>query len=401
MDYTLDAAAAAPPMVTKVLEARTVSRDGFQTRPALHDSGTVYAAFYALIGGASSCDVVVVRDDNWASGGTPFQALIDTGDSKPGIRVVNGVSNPFLSLFLGQQRIGGDLSIAVDPLDSGRVYLCWGDLQSGTYTLHVRKSTDSGATWSSDLTTITNATNPALAINEKGRLGFLYQRVDGVGPSQEWQTSIELTYDDFVSKKTHVLANTPANTPAKSFDPYLGDYLYMMAVGKRFYGIFCANNTPDHANFPNRVTYQRDANFSTKTLLNVDNTTPVNVSIDPFFFSVGPGVGSIATAIASAGNFRSACVGGWVDLLLTINNKGFGPLRITNITSSSPDFLTPQVIAYPVKVSKGGSTEVVIRFQPTGVGPFAATLTVFSNASKFGRRGCQATLFDAPRAVFY
>ena len=380
MDYTLDASIVAPTMVTTVLETRAVSRDGFQTRPAVHDSGTIYATFYALTGGSSSCDVVVVRDDNWASGGTPFQALIDTGDSKAGVRVVTGVNNPFLSLFLGQQRIGGDLSIAVDPLDSGRVYLCWGDMQSGTYTLHVRRSTDSGATWSGDLRTITNATNPALAINKEGRLGFLYQRVDGVGPAQQWQTAIELTYNDFASKNTHVLANTPANTPAKSFDPYLGDYLYMMAVGKRFCGIFCANNTPDHANFPNGVTYQRNADFATKTLLAVDNITPVSISIDPFFFSVGPGFASIATALASAGNFGDACVGGWVDLLLTINNNGSGTLRITNITSSSPAFLTPQVIAYPLRVSVGGSTEVVIRFQPTGVGAFAGTITIFSNA---------------------
>jgi hypothetical protein len=163
-------------------------------------------------------------------------------------------------------------------------------MQSGTYTLHVRKSTDSGATWSGDLRTITNATNPALAINKEGRLGFLYQHVDGVRPSQQWQTAIELTFNDFASKKAHVLANTPANTPAKSFDPHLGNYLYMMAVGKRFYGIFCANNTPDHANFPNGVTYQRNTDFATKTLLAVDNITPVGISIDPFFFSVGPGL---------------------------------------------------------------------------------------------------------------
>jgi len=27
-----------------------------------------------------------------------------------------------------------------------------------------------------------------------------------------------------------------------------------MAVGKDFYGIFCANNTPNNNNFPNGVT---------------------------------------------------------------------------------------------------------------------------------------------------
>lgn len=34
------------------------------------------------------------------------------------------------------------------------------------------------------------------------------------------------------------------------------------------------------------MSYQRNANFTTNTLLNVDNATPVAVSIDPFFFRV-------------------------------------------------------------------------------------------------------------------
>src|SRR5579864_3730916 len=148
VDLSLDAAAAAPVLNTLVIEGRVVARDGFQTRPAIHTSGVVYAVFYALIGGAATCDVVVVRDDNWASVAPTFNALIDPGDGRQGLRIVTGVNNPFLGLSLGQQRIGGDLSIAVDPNDSATVYVCWGDLQSGVYTLHVRKSIDSGATWS-------------------------------------------------------------------------------------------------------------------------------------------------------------------------------------------------------------------------------------------------------------
>ena len=323
---------------------------------------------------------MIVRDDNWATGGTPFNALIDTGDSNQGVRIVTGVNNPFLSLNIGQQRIGGDLSIAVDPNNSATVYVCWGDLQGSVYTLHVRKSTDSGATWSAaDLRTIGNATNPALAINSKGRLGFVYQQVTGTSPNQRWETTVEFTTSDFASFTTHILANTPATTPSKTFDPYLGDYLYMMAVGEAFYGIFCANNTPDHANFPNGVTYQRNANFTTHALLNLDNVTPVSVSIDPFFFKVTAGVGKIVTAIASGGKFGDVCVGSFRDELLTINNSGTGPLLIFNITSSSGDFLTPDVLAYPIKIGVGDSTDVIIRFQPTSFGPKAATITVFSD----------------------
>jgi len=83
-----------------------------------------------------------------------------------------------------------------------------------------------------------------------------------------------------------VLASVPSNTPVATFLPYLGDYVYLAAAGSTFYGVFSANNAPDMSHFPNGVSYQRNANFTTKTLLNVDNTTPVNVSIDPFFFSI-------------------------------------------------------------------------------------------------------------------
>jgi len=51
-------------------------------------------------------------------------------------------------------------------------------------------------------------------------------------------------------------------------------------------GFFCANNTPDLANFPQGVHYQRNADFTTNTLLDVTGLTPVAISIDPFFFHI-------------------------------------------------------------------------------------------------------------------
>ncbi len=380
IDQSLDAAAASPTTQTLVIEARTVVRDGFQTRPAIHSDGTVYALFYALITGASNCDVVIVRDDNWASGATKYQALIDTGDGKPGVRIATGVNNPFLSMNIGQQRIGGDLSIAVDPNNSAAVYVCWGELQGSTYTLRVRKSTDSGASWPGpDLRTITNATNPALAMNSKGRLGFLYQQVTGTGANQRWETTLELTHSDFASITTHILASTPASAPASTFQPYLGDYLYMMTVGETFYGIFSANNTPDKANFPNGVKYQRNANFTTNTLLNLDDVTPVAVSIDPFFFKLTVGIPVVGTAIANHGLFGDVCLRSFADEMLTINNKGTGTLRIFNIISTSADFQAPGVLSYPLEVAAGDSIDVMVRFRPTTHGLKAGKIEIFSN----------------------
>ena len=382
IDYSLDAGAVLPVTTTTlVIEGRSVSRDYPQTRPAIHTNGTVYAVFYAIVGG--SADVVIVRDDNWATGATPFNALIDSGDSRQGVRIVTGLSLPPLNtVYLGQQRVDGDLSIAVNPNNSATVYVCYGDQQAGTYTLHVIKSTDSGAHWSADLRTITNAVNPALAIDEKGKLGFLYQEATGSGASQRWRTTLELTDNDFTSITPHVLANAPANTPASQGDPYLGDYLYMMTTGTNFYGIFCANNTPDMANFPNGVSYQRNANFTTKSLLNVDNVTPVAASIDPFFFKVLTEFGTLVTAIASGGKFANTCLGAFTDELLTLDNSGNATLTISNIISSSLDFLMPDVIAYPLEVGPGDSSEVVIRFAPTTPGPKNAIITVISDDPK-------------------
>jgi hypothetical protein len=147
----------------------------------------------------------------------------------------------------------------------------------------MRKSTDAGVTWSGDLRLIANGINPAVAVNSAGHVGFAYQTLVG---GNSWETHLEISNNGFATAPTsNILAKVPSATPVATFLPYLGDYIYLMAVGATFYGVFSANNTPDNANFPQGVTYQRNANFTTHKLLNVDNVTPVNVSIDPFFFT--------------------------------------------------------------------------------------------------------------------
>ncbi len=298
IDQSLDGGIAAPVFQAIRVEKRsTVGQDGPQTRPTAHPDGTVYAAFYrwrSLTGNfqantlvITSADVVVVRDDNGGSGATPYTALIDTGDGIAGKRVVTGVSFPFMisgAAATGQQRIGGSLSIAVSPLSSSTVYLVWGNKPAGStgfLTLHVTRSLDRGKTWSPDLLTIPNATNGALAINNAGKIAFLYQQLSGV----RWVTHLRrsttgATWDDLT------LANTSATNPVRTFNPYLGDYCHLLAVGKDFYGIFSASNVPNSANFPNGVKYQRNADFATQRLFKLDGVTIVPASIDPFFFKI-------------------------------------------------------------------------------------------------------------------
>jgi hypothetical protein len=269
--------------------------DAAPVRAAIHPNGTIYAAFYHVSGytsinfsvGTLTADVVVVRDDNWGQGASPYTDLKDA-DLQAGKRVVTSVAVPINQLnppSFGQQRLAAsNLSIAVDPDNSNVVYVAWADYTLPNYMLHVRRSIDGGVTWQGDLLTVNRATNPALSINIEGKVGFLYQELTGTGTNTRWETHLRRSPDGIVWTDDLTLARPLANTPVVTFGPYLGDYVHLMAVGKNFYGIFSANNTPDTANFPNGVTYQRNASFTANTLLSLSNT-PVPISIDPFFFS--------------------------------------------------------------------------------------------------------------------
>jgi hypothetical protein len=274
----------------RIEKRNTCGQDLPSVRPAAATDGTVYVAFLHCTTWQTSVDVVVVRDDTWGTGANPFTALVDPGDGLPGKRVVTGTTIPWINgPAMGNNRIGSTLSLAVDPGNSDIVYVSWAD-RVGTgdiYTVHVRRSTDRGVTWSGDLMTVTNATNVALAIGAGGTVGVLYQQVTGSGASQRWVNTLVQSKNGFLTRQTTILATVPAAPPAApnpTFQPYIGDYDYLVAVGSEFRGIFSANNAPNLANFPQGVIYQRQVDFTTQTLKNGSATVPI--SIDPFFFRV-------------------------------------------------------------------------------------------------------------------
>jgi hypothetical protein len=291
VDLSTDAASAAPPagFAPHGIERRsTAGQDGPPTRLAVASDGTVYAAFERWDSETGfpnfTFDVVVTRDDSWGSGASPFSALVDGGDHVIGQRVATNRFAKWNDL-MGQERIGADLTIAVDPSNSSNVWLGWCDRVGGVsgtdWTLHISHSTDRGQSWSADVRTITNAKNPSLAVNSSGQVGLLYQAYTGTN----WATNLELTSNAWATAATAVALQTAsASTPTATFQPYIGDYVRLLAIGIDFYGVFCGNNTPDPANFPSGIVYQRNANWTTHTLLSTDNVTPVAVSIDPFFF---------------------------------------------------------------------------------------------------------------------
>lgn len=284
IDLSQNGEITAPTLTTTVIEARdTPCQDGFAQVPAPHLDGTVYAAFIHDWSGAPR--VVVVRDDNWGTGGTPFQALTDPSDAKPGRFIAPVVTLP--SGVMGQNRLGAsNLSIAVDPRDSDRVYVAWGD-SGGTSseTIHVRRSVNRGVDWSaSDLLTVNAAMNPQIAISTVGTVGVLYQQF----ASGKWETHFVRTTDaDAVTFDTPgvLLASQSSSTPGAIYNPYIGDYASLVSVGRGFVGMFSASNYPDKANFLTGVKYQREVNWSLhKLYADAAHLTAVAPSIDPFFF---------------------------------------------------------------------------------------------------------------------
>ncbi|MBK3635624.1 hypothetical protein JHN52_22390 [Streptomyces sp. MBT97] len=276
-----------------VIDRRAPSgQDGPPVRIALHPDGTVYALFQSWqditqAGGNAldvTFDVVVTRDDDGGVGPDPFQDLKDAEDSAIGQRVVTERTERFNAL-MGQERLGGDLAIAVDPTDAAGVWASWCDRAGGAAgvgcVLHVRHSIDHGQTWSADVRTVTNAKNPALAVTADSLVGLAYQQFK----QEQWVTVLEVTADGWTTPaERRVLHQAPADVPPAGFLPYLGDYIRLLAVDRDLYGVFSGNNTPDPANFPEGVTYQRRADFVSHQLFDLDNVTRVAPSIDPFFF---------------------------------------------------------------------------------------------------------------------
>jgi hypothetical protein len=297
VDFDLDAANTAAFASTARLETRPSadigggdSQDGPSVRTAIHRSGVIYAVFFGWRTFASPnvTDIVVCRDDNWGLNVPSFQNLIDPGDGNSGFRVATGVSVAALGTLLGTQRVGSNLTIALDPRNSQRVYIAWCDglaTAASPYTLRVRRTDNGGQTWTRDLFTVANATNPGLAVNNQGVVALLYQQLATVSGTPRWRTHFVRSTDHFATVATDdTLADVIDSSAGALLTVIIGDYDNLISIGKDFYGAFSGQNAPLNANFPSGVTYLRNADFGTGTLLAVDNVTPVSVSVDPFFF---------------------------------------------------------------------------------------------------------------------
>lgn len=125
--------------------------------------------------------------------------------------------------------------------------------------------------------------------------------------------------------------------------------------------------------------------FNSTSLGNQTVVFQIN-SDDPFrpaytLFASGSGqTQAIAYFMANSGNFGEVCLGDFKDLSLTIGNNGCGTLSVTNLTSSSGQFVLPGSLTFPLNIAAGVSIQVPVRFQPTTLGAKAGNLTISSNA---------------------
>ena len=226
----------------------------------------VYAAFQRFnavdANGNESGDIVVVRDD--AGGTGKFKAL-----GTNGVGVIAAANESLPQNRLGSERLGSDLSIAIDPSNSSRVAVAFAAISGGGPVVVVRLSTNAGATWQEVHTTPASSALPAVAIAANGTIALLYTKYDGtniethlIQSANNFSTSVDETLSRFAN----------ASLPVE-FQPFIGDYEDLVAVENTFYGTFSASN--DVNAFSITPVMLRD-----KTMLG--NGVPF--SIDPFFF---------------------------------------------------------------------------------------------------------------------
>jgi hypothetical protein len=283
-------------------------------RIAAHRTGKIYALFYSCPGTrperviVEQAQVILVRDDNFGRNG--FRDLTSAGLT--GRIVQDNVILPLHYLnrsrgYFGVNRLtGSDLAVAINPNNPQHVFVAWCSEDAGVYTLHFRHNKTGGSgSWlavSDALNTVKHALNPAIAVTNDGKAGFLFQQLN----SEDWWETHFVLFEIRGSKLELVNDWILSRFQNSEFElinsnrRWLSDYLDLQAVENKFYGIFPAINTPDPAHrpvtansrFPTvRPAYQRDTSMLLATsAYNTLGTVPAIVipSIDPFFFKVEP-----------------------------------------------------------------------------------------------------------------
>jgi hypothetical protein len=285
------------------------------------DGNTVYAVFDRWTknttpgdpnGSVYTSQLVVERSDN--AGADGFTALGPGGNgvqvATPDIPFAPNQPPPNAppalqntSLTIGNNRIGAGAAIAVDPMNAKHVVVAY-DAVTGALPgalgnkvqVMVHESTDGGMTWTQPFSSSATmrSGDTQLAILNNGTIGVLYNSYD---PSTN-MLSVHLvtTSNDFMTNTDTILATQINNMPVSTSQPYLGDYMQLLAVGNTFEGIFSASNADNGIsatiapnNNPASVIFQRSS-IGTPGTANFQISDATQNSIDPFFFKFTPPV---------------------------------------------------------------------------------------------------------------
>jgi PEP-CTERM motif len=289
--------------------------DGPAVRVGIANDGhTVYAAYERFNSRTNAGnptdfngDIVITRDDN---GGANNFTNLKTGVNN-GVNIATNVVIPFDKTTVGNERLGSDVSIAVDPNNANKVFVAYDKTVGGKGQVVVAESTDAGRTFTTVFSSAAaNSTGlPYLAVTSTGVVGLLV--LENVGANLE--THLFQSGDNFATSTDTILSQFPDGTPGVSFQPYVGDYFGLTAVGDTLYGSFAASNDPSLAIWKSpalNVTFQREVvggnlGDAGAKLGNGSGVANVAISIDPYAFSIQtrvvPEPGSLAMLALGGG----------------------------------------------------------------------------------------------------
>ncbi|WHZ11324.1 MAG: hypothetical protein OJF60_001763 [Burkholderiaceae bacterium] len=155
-------------------------------------------------------------------------------------------------------------------------------------------------------------------------------------------------------------------------------------MGSTSFSVLATAGTPlvidpgEHIDFTVRFNPTTPAAIPEVATIRIISNDPAAPVVD--LAAIGTlGMPRLVSAVADGGDFGNVCLKSFLDRELTIGNSGTCPLRVTGIASSSPEFVLPGVVSYPVVVAAGAAIALPIRFRPTSLGAKAATLTITSN----------------------
>ena len=331
--------------ITRNLPGRNVTRSAFDPNDE--------TAIFAVLGG-------------FAGSGTPGHVFRTTIGATAWTDISPDVDVPFGAIALDGDETPSTLYVGCDlgvlrSVDRGNTWYVLDDLHfpnAPVTDLVIGRGSNilRAATYGRGVFEFAEPEGPVIAVNLESRFEF--------GTVCEGPTSLTLQVfnvgtDDLTIKSVQRILGSPAFF----IEPFPSTPLVIAPGGEVDF----------------TLTYTPSAPGATDlATIRIASNDPESPTVDLLASGVG-GAAMAELAIADDGDFGEVCLGSFVDRDLVINNSGICPLEITAITTTSPVFVVPDVISFPLVVSAGGSIALPIRFQPTALGGAAATIRVFSS----------------------